>query len=261
VAGGLVVTGAVRDQAHVVAASDLQVQQGVHTAHLESRHGDIVVSGSVVGTGAVPCTLRAGGAILCGNVSHAVLEAAGDLVIEGKVHYSTLRAGGNIYLTQALERSLFEVELHVGGSVFLPVAPYQPEAAPPTERRHTRVPVALQAQLALHGPPPLPFLQAAVVDLTPGGARCQFASPVPETLSAGSIVQLKCCLPTGQGEVVVLARVVRPIPPCDVGLAFLDCTEREVRRITRFCQEEARKTQGFRLGTRSDQPTEYRGRY
>ncbi len=246
--GALIVTGAVQENASIIAGGDIEVRGDVHSASIQSATGHIAVAGVIEGTARQQSILHAGGTITCDRVRHTMLHAGVDIVVRSNAHHTRLEATGDVYLPQSLERSLFNVSLAVGGGVVVPVEILPPEPDAPKERRHTRIALTVPAEIAEHGPPPLVFRQCMIAELSPGGTRCQLG-PEGEVPAPNSAVQVKFVLPGYHDQIVVIGRVAHVAAPDTLGLAFVQITERHADLIMQWYIAQLRNLKPQDLGT------------
>jgi hypothetical protein len=181
-------------------------------------------------------------------VRHTMLHAGVDIVVRSNAHHTRLEATGNVHLPQALERSLFNVSLAVGGGMVVPVEILPPEPDAQRERRHTRISLMVPAEIAEHGPPPLMFRQCVIAELSPGGARCQLG-PEAEAPAPNTAVQLKFVLPAYHDQIVVIGRVAHVPAPDMLGLAFVQITERHADLIMQWYIAQLRNLKPQGSGT------------
>ncbi|MGH2391277.1 MAG: FapA family protein, partial [Chloroflexota bacterium] len=233
--GAIIITGAVHENSTIIAAGDVEVRGDVHSASIQSTTGHIAVAGVVGGTANQPTILRAGGTITCDHVRHAMLHAGIDIVLRSNAHHTRLESTGNVHLPQALDHTLFDVNLSVGGGVIVPVELPPLQSDTQAERRHTRIALAVPAEIARQSPPPLLFAPCEIVDLSPGGARCQLvATPSAEAPVPNALIQLKFVLPTYDDQIVVIARIAHVQSPTIVGVSFMQITERHADLIMQW---------------------------
>ena len=249
---GVIVTGSVREGGVIQAADDVQIHGGVYGGMITSTLGRISVVGPVNGTPRLPSELRTGLDIHCGQVCYATLEAGGDIVVREEARASDLSARGNIFVARPLAQSLIDARLTLGGGLIGPIPQVPSPAVAPTERRHTRIPVSIDAQVAWHEHPPLTFIPCVIADLTVAGARCRFLTPPAEELILNDIAQLKFQFPDGLGDAVIIARIARLDLPSGVGLSFQAITDRDADRVMQLCMQRLRELKGARPGSRAD---------
>ncbi len=176
--GSIVITGGLQEDAALIAEGDVEVWGSVQGARIESVNGHVTVRGVIGGTALLPAVLRAAGTITCDTVRHAELQAGIDIMVGSSVHHARIESKGDLRLPQEIERTLFNVQLLLDGAVIAPVGELAPPTDAPTERRHARAAVALPAQIAVYGPPPLTFASCVLEDLSPGGAQAARSPPL-----------------------------------------------------------------------------------
>jgi hypothetical protein len=251
--GGVVVTGAVRERASIVAVGDIEIWGNVHGAQIESTGGNLEVQGLVSGTVHLAAVLKAGRTITCDRVRHAVLEAGTDIVVRSGVRQSRLEPNGDLYLPEALDHALVDVRLCLGGGVIAPAEPPAPQPEAPKERRHSRIALTLPARIAVHGALPLTFISCVIEDLSPGGARCRLAGPQPpELFGPDALAQLIFMLPGHDDQIVAIARVAHATAPDTIGIAFLHITEHHADQVMQWHIESSRKAQTPKVGSLAD---------
>ena len=249
---GLIVTGSVRELGVVRAEGDVHVLGEVQAAHVTSVHGTITIARSAAGTEEEPCVLRAEADILCGPVSRADVEAHGNILVRGEIHHSKIAVDGDLHVPRALERSLRDVELYVGRGVFSPLAPPETPPIPLNEWQHARVPVSVRASLAVDISASMAFTPALIVELSPAGARCRFPHGLPDGTVNEAFAEIKFRLPGSNGDIVVVAQVMGIIPPHELAISFVQISDRDMNRISRFRDEEIAKLKDFQPGSRID---------
>jgi hypothetical protein len=251
--GSIIITGGLQEDASVIAEGDVEVWGSVQGAGIESVNGHVTVRGVIGGTALKPAVLRAAGTITCDTVRHAELRAGIDIMVGSSVHHARIESKGDLRLPQEIERTLFNVQLLLDGAVIAPVGELAPPSDAPTERRHARAAVALLAQIAVYGPPPLTFASCVLEDLSPGGARCKIAAPLSEEpLEANRPVQLKFSLPGRDDQIIVIARVAHVIASDTLGLAFLQITERHADQVVQWYLELLRSHKAPEMGNPAD---------
>jgi hypothetical protein len=251
--GDVVVTGSVGERASIVAAGDIDLWGAMHGATIESTGGNVVVHGAISGTELLPAVLKANQTITCDRVRHAALQAGTDIMVGSIAHNCRLELGGDLHVTEALDHALIDVRLNLGGGVVAPAAPPAPQAEAPRERRHSRIALTLPARIAAHGGRPLSFISCVIEDLSPGGARCRLAGPIPpELLESNRLAQLIFKLPGHEDQIVVIARIAHAAASDTIGVAFVQITERHADQVMRWHIESLRNAPTHSMGSLAD---------
>ncbi len=113
--------------------------------------------------------------------------------------------------------------------------------APPRERRHPRVTVALRGEIAVGDGRAWPCV---IEDISPGGARCALGDATADRLAPGTAVQLTVALPDEATPIQAYGQVVRVIGPGLVGLSVIQMTEAHADRLAAFCRRAGQALPG-----------------
>lgn len=245
---GVFITGSVRDT-RVAARGEVYVAGDVRSSRVVSERAGVTVLGGVGGSPQEQSELHAALDVICGSAVHADLRAGAHIRLLGEARHAALHAPGNLYLQRSIEQSLIETRLHIGGAVIPTLPAPSPLVPVPTDRQHFRVATSLPASLALHGAGPLAFYPCSIVDMSTSGARCRLSGEAP---SPGSIVHLKLALPGNDEQMLVVARVSRAVGPTQIGLTFLQMTQRDRHRLTEYCLQLLMARKHGKMATRED---------
>lgn len=234
----LLIRGSVHS-ARIEVSGSVRIDGSVYDSHIVCT-GDVSVAGAVIGSSQQPCTIQAGGDLLCDRCTYTTLSTGGDLYLSGEARRSTLQVEGHLHLAQSIDRVLLHVRLHLKGGLILPTPGVRMHTVP-TERQYFRVPANITAELALHQAPLSAFRKCIVADISAGGVRCRLVDSRHEPLPPlHSVVQLKVPLPGYTDRIVTIGRVTREIGREIIAIGFEQITDRDRERLLEFCKQVQR---------------------